>query len=159
MHKTSFRPKKEVIPEVLQLVTFKVGAVILAIDIAHVQEINRNCDITDVPGAIETFHGVINLRGEVVTVLNPYEIFGIAKSDQKASRRNLILNIGDERIAVMVDRVLDILEVSPRDLVKRPSSISTVDRKFIDSVYLREDEIVVVVDATALEQELEVTVS
>ncbi|MEM9586625.1 MAG: chemotaxis protein CheW [Planctomycetota bacterium] len=137
-------------PESIKLVTFTVGEIVLGLDIAQVQEIGRHLDVTKVPGASPMIHGVVNLRGDVVTVLDPHRIFGIEPSQSPENCRNLILNLGGERIGVLVDQVSDILSVKSSELSRRPSNISSIDRQFIDSVYLRDEEIVVVLNATQL---------
>lgn len=140
----------EAAPETIQLVTFMVGEIVLAVDIAFVQEINRHLEVTEVPGAAQSIHGVVNLRGDVVTVLDPHHIFGIQPSTSPELQRNLILNVGEERIGVLVDQVSDILTVRPAELSRRPSNVGSIDRQFIESVYLRDDEIVVVLNADHL---------
>lgn len=137
-------------PESLQLTTFSVAHATLGIDISYVQEINRHLDVTTIPGASPMIHGVVNLRGDVVTVLDPHEIFGLPPSENPHLRRNLVLNVGGERIGILVDRVSDILTVKTAELSRKPSNIRTIDRQFIDSVYLKNEEIVIVLDPKQL---------
>ncbi len=137
-------------PELVQLVTFRVNEVVLGVDIAYVQEINRHLEVTRVPGASAMIHGVVNLRGEVVTVLDPHRIFGLPASKSPEQRRNLILNVAGERIGVLVDQVSDILTVRQNELSRRPSNVRSIDRQFIEAVHLRNEEIVVVLSATEL---------
>ena len=140
----------EAAPETVQLVTFTVGDIILGVDITHVQEINRHLDVTKVPQASPMIHGVVNLRGDVVTVLDPHMIFGLPPSERPGKRRNLILSIGGERIGVLVDTVSDILTVRPSELTPRPSNVRSIDSRFIDSVCLRDEKLVVVLNAVHL---------
>jgi len=139
-----------VIQDGRQFVTFSVGDAALGIDIAFVQEINPHLDITMVPGASEMIHGVVNLRGDVVTVLDPHRMFGIESTTELKDRRNLVLNIGGERIGVLVDRVSDILTVHPTELSKKPANVRSIDRKLIDSVLLRNEELIVMLDPANL---------
>lgn len=130
----------------IQLVTFRVGHVHLGINIDFVQEINRLMEVTPVPEASPHIHGVVNLRGDVVTVLNAHRIFDLEKPESMVGGRNLILKMDGERLGVLVDEVSDILTISLDELAPRPSNIRDVDRRFIDSVYLRDGDVVVVVD-------------
>jgi len=95
-------------------------------------------------------HGVVNLRGDVVTVLDPHRMFGIESTTELKDRRNLVLNIGGERIGVLVDRVSDILTVHPTELSKKPANVRSIDRKLIDSVLLRNEELIVMLDPANL---------
>jgi purine-binding chemotaxis protein CheW len=135
---------------IIQLATFRVGEVLMGVDISRVQEINRHCDVTKVPRASEKIHGVVNLRGDVVTVLNPHQILGLQESGDPTRKRNLILNIEGERVGVLVDQVADIITVREDELVPRPANVPSIDRQFIESVCLREEDVVVVLDATQL---------
>lgn len=143
-------PNVESAGRMIQLVTFTVGDVQLAIDIAHVQEINRSLDVTPVPEASPMIHGVVNLRGDVVTVINPHRLLNLPVSADRRRGRNLILNLDGERIGVLVDSVSDVLTLSSNDLSRRPKNIRSIDRRFISSVVLRDADLIVVLDPAGL---------
>lgn len=134
----------------LQLVTFGVGDCLLGVEIEHVQEINRQLELTPVPGAPNSIRGVINLRGDVVTVLDLHCLLGLKTLDRSRSSRNLILNIGGERVGVLVDHVSDILAISPDAISRRPPNLSQVDRRYVRGVHLRDEAVVVILDSHAL---------
>jgi purine-binding chemotaxis protein CheW len=136
--------------EMLQLVTFRIGHISLGIDIAHVQEINRLTEVTPVPGSLSRIHGVVNLRGEVVTVIDAHQILQLPCPASMARARNLILNMDGERLGILVDEISDILTLERSELSTTPSNLRSVDRKFIDAVYLRENELVVVLNPHGL---------
>ena len=134
----------------LQVVTFRVGDVRLGIKIDHVQEINRLTDVTPVPGASAHIHGVVNLRGDVVTIINAHRIFELPSPEQLSRGRNLILQFDNERLGVLVDEVTDILTIHNEELLPRPANLRAVDRRFIHSVCLRDDNLFVILDAAGL---------
>lgn len=146
---------QDTVNDELQLVTFSVGEALLGIDIEFVQEINRSLDVTPVPEASPLIHGVINLRGDVVTVVDPHRIFSFPHPADLSQGRNLILNVDGERIGVLVDSVSDILTIKRSDLSPRPSNIRSIDQRFIESVYLRESSLIVVLDPVGLIQAIE----
>lgn len=136
--------------QMLQLVTFGVGDCHLAVGIEHVQEINRQLELTPVPGAPSEIRGVINLRGDVVTVLNLHYLLGIDELKRSRTSRNLILNIGGERVGVLVDHVSDILAISPEGISRRPPNLNHVDRRYMRGVHIRDEGVVVILDPHAL---------
>lgn len=136
--------------QMLQLVTFGVGDCQLAVGIENVQEINRQLELTPVPGAPNEIRGVINLRGDVVTVLDLHFLLGLPQLSRSRTSRNLILNINGERVGVLVDHVSDILAISPDDISRRPPNLNHVDRKFMRGVHIREEGVVVILDPQAL---------
>ena len=136
--------------DLVQLVTFKVADVPLAIEICSVREINQLVDVTPVPDAPAAIHGVINLRGEVVTVINAHHILGVAVADLPKRGRNLILNLDGEAIGMIVDSVADIIEVPKSALQRCPANIRGIERTFVQAVHLSEAGAIVVIDSAAL---------
>ncbi len=134
----------------LQLVAFEVQGIRLGIDIRAVREINRLVEVTPVPDAPPSIHGVVNLRGEVVTVINAHRILGVGSPRTDGRGRNLILHVGKEPIGMLVDSVADIIEISKDQLQPCPANIRGIQRTFVDSVYLGDEGTVVVVDPAAL---------
>jgi len=62
---------------VIQLVTFKLADETYGINVMHVQEVLRISEIAPVPGAPAYVLGIINLRGNVVTVIDTRSRFGL----------------------------------------------------------------------------------
>lgn len=143
----------------LQLVTFGVGDCLLAVGIDSVQEINRQLDLTPVPGAPDCIRGVINLRGDVVTVLDLHRLLGLPPANASRTSRNLILKIDGERVGVMVDHVSDILSISPHQISRRPPNLSQVDRRYVSGVHLRDEAVVVILDPQSLTATLDAQTS
>jgi purine-binding chemotaxis protein CheW len=133
-----------------QLVTFYADDFLLGVDITYVQEISRQVELTPVPGAPDSICGVINLRGEVVTVLNLHRLLGTKSLKSGASWCNLILSFGSERVGIRVDRVSDICTVPEGEIVDGPGNLRSLNNRFIEGVYLRDDAVVVILDPRKL---------
>lgn len=132
--------------ETLQYASFFVDEMLLAIPISQVHEINRQLDVTRVPHAKDSIAGVINLRGEVVTVVDLRNVLGLPRTDISAANRNVIIQHGDELIGLMVDGVADILSIEKSDITTAPANVSSIDHRFIKGVYAMNDQIVVILD-------------
>ncbi len=129
-----------------QYVSFYLGNLLLGLPIHQVQEINRHLDVTRVPHAAYMVRGVINLRGEVVTVIDLPQVLGLAPAEITRSSRNVIVHHGDQLIGLMVDDVADILEIHKKEITAPPANVSGVDGKFFKGVYTTTDDIVVILD-------------
>ena len=129
-----------------QYATFYVGDLLLGIDIRLVQEINRQVDVTPLPNAPSYVRGVINLRGEVATVIDLRTVLGLPAGEETRDTRNLIVHSQGEAIGLWVDKISDILTVHPEQLSSPPSNIDGVDGKFFSGVYTMDTEIVVLLD-------------
>lgn len=132
--------------DVQQFSTFYVGDLLLGVDIRLVQEINRQLDITPVPNAPSHVRGVINLRGEVATVIDLRTVLGLPEAEVQRDTRNLIVHSQGEAIGLWVDRISDILTVRPEEINEPPSNIDGVDGKFFLGVHALENDICVLLD-------------
>lgn len=129
-----------------EFITFYLGDLLLGIDIHQVQEINRNLDMTPVPHAPQAVRGVINLRGEVVMVVDLREVLGLPTAPLTRSNRNVIVKNGGEQIGLLVDRVADVVRASGEELDPMPGNLRGVDQQFFRSVYKMESGLLVILD-------------
>jgi purine-binding chemotaxis protein CheW len=139
-------PAPAAVGERIQLATFYLGDVCLALDIDQIQEIMRDVRITRVPYAPTEVSGVINLRGEVSTVIDLRLVLGLPPAPSALGRRTLIVRSKGESIGLIVDRVADITTIDAAELVPAPPNVGRVDGEFIRGVFPRESEIIVVLD-------------
>ena len=105
-------PKGEREQEVLQLVTFHVGKEEFGVDILAVREINRMMAITRVPHAPEFVEGVINLRGQVIPVVDVRSRFGLAAAEHDKNTRIVVVELPGKVVGFLVDSVSEVLRVS-----------------------------------------------
>jgi purine-binding chemotaxis protein CheW len=119
----------------LQFASFQVGDLLLGIDIRQVQEINRNLQITPVPHAPAAVCGVINLRGEVVTVVDLRTVLGLEKLEFSRSTRNVIIKHGGEQIGLLVDSVAEVVTCQADDTDSLPENLSGRESVCFSGVY------------------------
>jgi len=135
--------------DAVQAATFLVGDLLLGVDIRHVREINNLRSYTRVPRSAPEVLGVINLRGEVVTVLDLRRLLrhppGRTESAGRG-RRIVIVNDGRECVGLLVDSVSDILDVEPRAIDPRPENVDVVDARLIRGVHLLPKGLLVLLD-------------
>ncbi|MCA9127691.1 MAG: chemotaxis protein CheW [Planctomycetales bacterium] len=129
-----------------QFVTFYLGDLLLGLPIHQVQEINRHLEVTSVPQSNASLRGVINLRGDVVSVINLSTILGINNSEFSAESRNVIIHHEGELIGLMVDSIADILSIDQSDVVPPPANVNGVDGRFFRGVYTTQTQLVVLLD-------------
>jgi purine-binding chemotaxis protein CheW len=130
----------------LHLATFYVSDLCLALEIDQIQEIIRNINVTQVPQSPAEVRGVINLRGEVTTVVDLCCVLGLPSAELQTDKRTLIVRSQGESIGLIVDRVGDITAVDAQSLMPSPPNVGTIDGKFFRGVCPRESEIIVVLD-------------
>jgi purine-binding chemotaxis protein CheW len=129
-----------------QFATFYVGNILLGVDIRQVQEINRQLEVTHVPHAPRCVRGVINLRGEVTTVVDLRTVLGLSSAKVTRETRNLIVHSQGESIGFLVDRISDILTLKSDQISPPPSNIDGIQGRFFEGVHTLESEILVILD-------------
>lgn len=126
-----------------QLATFYLGDLRFGVDILEIQEINRERDMTEVPHTPRHVRGVINLRGEVVSILDLKCILALGEAACEKSSRNIILHGEGEPVGLMVDRLSDVVDIDLAEVEPPPANIAGVDARFMRGVFQLEDELLV----------------
>lgn len=127
--------------------TFYVENEIFAVDASRVQEINRNQKITEVPGAVDTIMGLINLRGRIVTAIDMHKRLNLVKENvSKHQNMNIIVRGDDELIDLVVDRVGDVLEFDEALNEAPPETISDSLKELLHGVYKLQDKLIMILD-------------
>jgi len=103
--------------DVIQLVTFRLGTEQFAIGIEEVREINRLETVTAVPQAPHFIEGVMNLRGNVIPVVNLRKRFRMGERQYDSTTKVIIVSIGGRFTGLIVDAVSEVLRI-PRRLVE-----------------------------------------
>jgi purine-binding chemotaxis protein CheW len=129
-----------------QYTTFYCNQSILGLDISYVQEINRTIGLTRVPLGPPCVRGVMNLRGEVVTMLDLRTLMGIKPIEASSKTRNLILKCDGEVFGLLVDGVADILTIEAAQITPPPSNLSMAESRLIRGVYQSERALVMLID-------------
>lgn len=109
--------------QILQMVGFNIGSEQFGVDILMVQEIIRAAPITPVPNSPDFVEGVINLRGDIIPVIDLRKRLNLYINENDSDNWIIILDIGGKVTGFIVDavsKVMKILENSiepPPDLV------------------------------------------
>lgn len=135
--------------EYTDYITFAVSDVLLGIPITNVDEINRNLDVTPVPHAPPSVVGVLNLRGDVVTIIDLARVLDLPQVESTRQSRVVIVRSYGERIGLRVDRIADVVRVSPAALEPVPCNMNSLDIRFFRGVYRLEEQIMAVLDVEA----------
>lgn len=143
-----------------QFATFYIGSARFGIDILMVREINRHLEITPAERAPEFVRGLLNLRGQVVTVIDLGVRLGLGPRVITPESRCLVLktssdlavhqkagllddDTSNDVIGFLIDRVGDMVTVGEKDLEPAPANLSGVDGRFLAAVAKLEDGLMV----------------
>ncbi len=130
----------------LEMATFYVGDALCGMDILNVQEINKLMDMTTVPQAPDYVVGILNLRGQIVTIIDLGKKLNLGKSERSDMSRNIIVNAKDEYIGLLVSRISDVVEAQWDKVEPPPANIGGVQGKFFKGVYKTKDRLIGILD-------------
>lgn len=136
--------------EVLQWVTFKLDSETYGINVMQVQEVLRHTEIAPVPGAPAYVLGIINLRGNVVTVIDTRSRFGLAGGEVTDNTRIVIIESEKQVIGIMVDSVAEVVYLKGSEIDVAPNVGNDESAKFIQGVSNRDGELLILVDLNKL---------
>lgn len=106
-----------------QMVVFRLADEQFAVNITRVQEINRLSQITKVPRAPHYVEGVVNLRGDVIPVIDLRKRFELAPREYNQFNRIIVSDFGQKKVGIIVDEVLEVLRVPKKDIELAPEIV------------------------------------
>ncbi len=134
----------------IELALFQIGDMLCGLDTCHVQEINHNFEITPVHRAPDYVRGIINLRGEIVTVIDLHRKFRLPPSEAQEDIQVVFVRYEEECVALLVDNIYDVVIANHFDISAPPSNIDGISGAFISGIYHMEKELVIVLDLDEL---------
>ena len=146
-----------------QYTTFRLGEDLFGIDILLVREINRSLQITPVEQAPDFVTGLLNLRGQIITVIDLGLRLGLEKREMNVNTRCIVLktsheltsrhhaeeivkNASSDQVGFLVDAVGDMVTVSDGDIAPPPANLGQVSEKFLTGVVKLEHGLVGLLD-------------
>lgn len=135
---------------VMQLVTFQLQNESYGINVMQVQEVLRVSEIAPVPGAPSYVMGIVNLRGNVVTVIDTRARFGLPSTAIGDSSRIVIIESEKQVVGILVDSVAEVVELRASEIESAPNLGSEESSRYIQGVATQEDELLIVIDLKKL---------
>ena len=132
-----------------QFVIFDLGCEQYGVEIFQVKEIIRLKDMTRIPNAPDYVEGVINLRGQVTTVINLGKRLGFLEEErgEKEGKRIIVVEYEGAPVGMLVDNVRDVKRISSDDMEELPPLISkNLEGEFLRSVGKIGEDLILIVD-------------
>mgnify|MGYP005839027493 FL=1 len=129
-----------------QVVVFSLAEELYGLDISRVQGIIKMPEVTRVPRAAEFVEGVINLRGEIVPIIDLRKRFGLRQQENGVDTRIINVEMGDHLVGLIVDAVEEVLNI-PSDVIEPPPDlVTTVDSAYLRGIAKLEERLVILLD-------------
>lgn len=129
-----------------QLVVFKLDQEEFCGSIMLVQQIINVPKITHLPDTPTYVHGIINLRGKVIPVINLKAKLGMYNTEVTDKDKIIIVQTDDNQIGMFVDEVREILMINESDIDPAPAIASSINRRYIEGVGKIKDRMLIILD-------------
>jgi purine-binding chemotaxis protein CheW len=133
-----------------KFLTFVVGEEEYGIEIRHVTEIIGKQHITQVPDKPDYIMGVINLRGKVLPVMDVRLRFGLGKREYDDRTCFIVINIKNEIVGLIVDRVSEVMDIPKSEISDPPKVNSGTASKYIFGMGKVADKVKILLNAEQL---------
>ena len=140
---------------ILQWVTFKLDNETYGINVMRVQEVLRYTEIAPVPGAPSYVLGIINLRGNVVTVIDTRQRFGLMNAEISDNTRIVIIEADKQVVGIMFDSVAEVVYLRQSEIETAPNVGNEESAKFIQGVCNKNNELLILVELDKMMSEEE----
>lgn len=135
---------------ILQWVTFRLDNETYGINVMQVQEVLPMTEIAPVPGAPPYVMGIINLRGNVVTVIDTRMRFGLVQREPDQACRIVVIEAGDQVAGILVDSVAEVIEVKESEVDTAPSVGNEESARYIYGVVSRGNDLLILIDVNKM---------
>jgi len=124
---------------------FNLGTEEFSVPLLKIKEVIAKPDVTPLPQSASHFLGIINLRGQIISILDLRIKLGI-KAQPQAENAVMILDLNGHFVGVVVDRVNSVQLVSQEEISAKPTVDSSKNHDYIDGVFKKNDRLVFMLD-------------
>ena len=147
--------EKIVNSEEFQIILFELGNSLYGIPIEKVSEIIKIEEIAILPKAPQYIEGVLNLRGNVVPIVDLRKRFSMPQIERTKKSKIIVLLINKRLFGVIVDMVHEVLTLQRENIEPSLPTASGIKGEFIDSIGKYEDKLIIILDITKIVQSKE----
>ena len=130
----------------MQLVSFRLGGEEYGIEITRIQEIILMGEITRIPQTAMYVKGLINLRSNVIPVIDLPLRFGLEESPVTDDTRIMVVNVENKTVGLIVDAVSQVLRVSHGQIAPPPPTVAGLGRQYLTGLVRIENRLLILLE-------------
>ncbi|HVO40845.1 MAG TPA: chemotaxis protein CheW [Spirochaetia bacterium] len=135
--------------ELRQFISFSVGDEEYGLELLRVKEVIRVREITWLPKAPSFVKGIINLRGDVIPIIDLRDKFGLEAKEATAHTRVIVVEVEGKLMGMVVDSASQVVRI-PADQIDPPPVFGAVSQEFITGVGKIDDKLIVILNSDAI---------
>jgi purine-binding chemotaxis protein CheW len=130
-----------------QYCTFLLDQLLFGVDVRKVQEVIPYHEMTRVPLATHAVHGLINLRGQIVTAIDLRERLELGSRPAGAKPMNVVIRDEDGLISLLVDEIGEVMNADEAAFERPPETLQGKAREMIQGAHKLKDGLLLVLDS------------
>jgi purine-binding chemotaxis protein CheW len=134
--------------EELQLVVFSVGREEFAVEVTQVREIMRMEEITRMPKSPQFVEGIINLRGQIIAVVELAKRLNLEAGERDSDTRIIVVEAEDIKVGMIVDSVSEVLRASAEAVEPSPTLAMDISAAYLQGVVKQDNRLIILLDLT-----------
>ena len=130
----------------ISVVVFKVGDVEFAADISKVEGVVMIGKVTKLPNVPDYVEGVMDLRGEVLPLINMRRKLSMKDFEDLSSAKVMVINVGDRKFGFVIDDVKSVSHFDQNVVEEVPADLSTPGRNLVAGIIKDKDRMLILID-------------
>ena len=124
-------------------VVFELESEFYGIDIDNVQGIEKVQDFTIVPNSKDYIKGVINLRGEVVPIINLRKRFALQEKEIDDDSRIIVVFLNELQVGLLVDSSSEVIEFNAGEIDTAPTTLDDTYEDFVKCIGKKDERLII----------------
>lgn len=130
----------------VKCVTFSIGRGIYGIDVLMTREVIYLVNITEVPGRLPFMKGVIDIRGEVIPLVDTRMKFKLEPKEYDEDTVIIIVETKNHLMGLIVDSVLDVLDIALDDIQDAGNLSEGIETSYVKGISKSDDKLIIILD-------------
>ena len=129
-----------------QFLTFKIDGTQYAAEVHNVQEVLEYMPVTKVPCATSYMEGLINSRGQGISVVNLRKKFGMPEAEPTKETRIIVMEEKTVTFGAIADSVQEVIDLSDDEIEPSPKFGNSIAAQFIRGIGKRDDSFIIILN-------------
>jgi purine-binding chemotaxis protein CheW len=136
--------------ELRHFISFSVGEEEYGLELLRVKEVIRARQITWIPRVPSFVKGIINLRGDVIPVIDLRQRFGLAPREHSATTRVIVVEVGGRLLGMVVDSASQAVRIPASQIEPPPPALGGLIQAYISGVAKVEEKLIILLNADSV---------
>ena len=129
--------------EYQQYIVFKLDDQEYGINVLDSREIITADDLTELPDSPKFIKGIINLREEIIPIIDLVQRFNLEKSLNKEDSKVIIVSVNDTLVGLAVKSVKEILRIDLENISETPEVVKKIKQNYIAGIARLDDRLLI----------------